>query len=122
MQCKYWEEFWASGEDFFWTCRWKFVKIYRLCGKGKMQSGSFHFSYRGPRSGQEPEGLKGGAGAKLPLRTETVVSGDGLASQIPQQNQKHFENHYLKDSYRNRDLSETHRGQISMRSKMSRRP
>jgi hypothetical protein len=25
-----------------------------------MQSGSFHFSYRSPRSGPEPKGLKGG--------------------------------------------------------------
>jgi hypothetical protein len=35
--------------------------VYRLCAKGKMKAPALHFSpQRGPRSGREPEGLKGG--------------------------------------------------------------
>jgi hypothetical protein len=32
----------------------------RLCDKEKCKAGAFIFPYRGPRSGREPEGLKGG--------------------------------------------------------------
>jgi hypothetical protein len=35
-------------------------RVHRLCGKKKCKAGAFIFSYRSPRSGQEPFGLKGG--------------------------------------------------------------
>jgi hypothetical protein len=37
--------------------------VYRLCGKEKCKAGAFIFLCRGPRSGQKPEGLKGGKSA-----------------------------------------------------------
>ncbi|MDR0444887.1 MAG: hypothetical protein LBG98_01180 [Puniceicoccales bacterium] len=44
--------------------------VCRLCAEEKYKAGAFIFPQRGPHSGPEPEGLKGGKPARW---TETVI-------------------------------------------------